>query len=141
MLTGVVSRAVRQFVTNEAGVISVLLVDDQAKVRQGLRMRLAMEADLSVLGEAADGHSALALALELRPDVVVMDLEMPGMDGITATAALGARCPGTAVVILSMHADQTTRLRALEAGAAAFVEKRASGPALLEAIRRAAGAQ
>jgi DNA-binding NarL/FixJ family response regulator len=120
------------------GVITVLLVDDQVGVRRGLRMRLALEPDLAVVGEAPDGATAVTRAAALRPDVVVMDVAMPGMDGIAATVALRRAAPASAVVILSLHGDATTRARAVDAGAAAFVEKQAAGPALPAAIRRAA---
>lgn len=118
--------------------IRVMLVDDQPAVRQGLRMRLALESDLTVVGEAGDGAAALTLAEEQRPDLVVMDLEMPVMDGITATEELRRRAPGSAVVILSIHEDSQMRARAEAAGAAAFVAKHEGPEALIEALRRAA---
>lgn len=119
------------------GMVTVLLVDDQPTVRQGLRMRLALEDDLVVVGEAGDGMSALQQAVVLRPNVVVMDLTMPRLDGIAATLALGELGIKTAVVVLSIHEDMASRARALAAGAAFFVEKDASVDVLLEAIRRA----
>ena len=118
---------------------TVLLVDDQVSVRRGLRMRLALEPDLSIVGEAPDGATAIQLVAALRPDVVLMDIEMPGMDGITAAAALRAVAPECAVVMLSLHGDRATRARAEAAGAVAFVEKQAAEPVLLTAIRAAAG--
>jgi DNA-binding NarL/FixJ family response regulator len=118
--------------------ISVLLVDDEPTVRYGLRMRLALEADLTVVGEAADGIEALDQARALAPSVVLMDIEMPHMDGIEATRALLEQYPGTAVVVLSMHDDAATQSRAREAGAAAFVAKHSIDRALLDAIRSAA---
>ncbi len=101
-------------------------------------MRLALEPDLKTVGEASNGLEALAAVRRLRPDVVVMDLDMPHMDGITATETLARMAPNTAVVILSIHDDITTRRRAQAAGAAAFVAKQAGDLALLEAIRQAA---
>ncbi len=116
--------------------ISIVLVDDQATVRRGLRMRLTMEADIEVVGEAGSGEAALRLVRSLSPDVVLMDVEMPGMDGIDATAALRAAAPQVAVVILSLYDDARTRARAREAGAAAFVAKHQAKTTLLTTIRR-----
>jgi DNA-binding NarL/FixJ family response regulator len=119
-------------------VITLLVVDDQPSVRRGLRMRLALEPDLKTLGEASNGLEALAAVSQLHPDIVVMDVDMPQMDGITATAKLAAVAPRTAVVILSIHDDTATRQRARAAGAVAFVAKQAGDLALLEAIHQAA---
>ena len=117
---------------------TLLLVDDQPAVRLGLRMRLRLEPDLIVIGDAGDGQAALVLAMAQHPDVVVLDLEMPGMDGIATTLALRSAAASGAVVILSIHNDTTSRNRALAAGATAFVEKTGGIEPLLEAIRRAA---
>jgi len=119
-------------------VITLLVVDDQPSVRRGLRMRLALESDLKTLGEASNGLEALAAVRQLHPDIVVMDVDMPQMDGITATAKLAAVAPRTAVIILSIHDDTGTRQRARAAGAVAFVAKQAGDVALLEAIHQAA---
>jgi DNA-binding NarL/FixJ family response regulator len=121
--------------------IRLLLVDDQPAVRRGLRMRLALEADFLVAGEAEDGVSALALMSELRPDVVVMDAQMPRMDGIIATVALRAAFPEAAVVILSLHDDVATRKQAAAAGATAFLSKHAADTALVDVLRRAVARQ
>ncbi len=118
--------------------IKLLLVDDQAAVRQGLRMRLALEPDVTVIGEAGDGAAALALARDQRPDVVLMDLEMPVMDGFAATAALRASDSPSAVVVLSLHDDAVTKAKARAAGAVAFVSKREASEELVAAIRHAA---
>ncbi len=118
--------------------IKLLLVDDQPTVRQGLRMRLTLEPDLTVVGEASTAEEALALVQSLAPDIVLMDVEMPGMDGIAATAAVSASARQSAVVILSIHDDALTRARAQAAGAVAFVEKRGKTEELLAAIRQAA---
>ena len=119
--------------------IRVLLVDDQAVVRRALRVRFHLEPDLQVVGEASTGSEALTLAQTLTPDVVLMDIEMPEMDGIQATAALRRVVPQSAVVILSIYDDTQTRGRAQAAGAFAFVEKRGATDSLLAAIRQAAG--
>ena len=119
-------------------VIRLLLVDDQPQVRRGLAMRLALEADVMVVGECGDAESAIGLARSLDPDVIIMDVELPGMDGIDATRGLRLALPRTAIVMLSLHDDCETVARATAAGAAAFVAKhRMEGP-LLAAIRDAA---
>ena len=118
--------------------IRVLLVDDQPIVRRGLRVRFRLEPDLQVVGEASTGTEALTLAQTLTPDVVLMDIQMPEMDGIAATAALRRVVPQSAVVILSIANDTQTRAQAQAAGAVAFVEKRGATDSLLAAIRQAA---
>jgi DNA-binding NarL/FixJ family response regulator len=125
--------------TDEVQVIRVLLVDDQAAVRRTLWVRFHLEPDLEVVGEASTGTEALTLAQTLTPDVVVMDIEMPQMDGIAATAAMLRAVPQSVVVILSIHDDAQTRRRAQAAGAVAFVEKHGATDALLSVIRLAAG--
>jgi DNA-binding NarL/FixJ family response regulator len=118
--------------------IEVLLVDDEPSILRGLRMRLGLESDICVVGEAADGYTAVDMASRLSPDVVLMDVNMPVMDGIAATRELATRAPGSAVVILSMHDDHDTADRALAAGAVAFIAKQQIDNALLAAIRAAA---
>lgn len=118
--------------------VRLLLVDDQPAVRRGLRIWLSLEPDLEVVGEASDGSEAISLTQALRPDVVLMDVEMPGMDGISGTAALRSLAPQSAVVILTLHDDAATRTRAREAGAAAFVAKHRMEETLLAEIRRVA---
>ncbi len=117
--------------------IRVLLVDDQPAVRQGLRIRLILEPDVEVVGEAGDGAEAISLAQSLRPDVILMDVRMPGMDGISTARTLRAVAPESAVVILSFYDDVRTRARAEEAGVTAFVAKHKVEETLLAAIRRA----
>lgn len=94
-----------------------------------------MEPDIVVIGEANNGEQALELAHELSPDIVLMDVEMPGMDGISATAALHANTSHAAVVMISIHDDAQTRARAQAAGAVAFVEKSGTLEVLLTTIR------
>jgi DNA-binding NarL/FixJ family response regulator len=124
---------------DEDNMIRVLLVDDQPVVRRGLRVRFQLEPDMQVIGEASTGSEALTLAQILTPDVVLMDIEMPDMDGIEATVALRTVVPQSVVVILSIHTDRQTRMKAQAAGAFAFVEKRGTTDILLAAIRQAAG--
>jgi DNA-binding NarL/FixJ family response regulator len=119
-----------------AAAIKVLLVDDQDLLRQGLKMWMALASDIQIIGEASDGQVALRLASELHPDVVVMDIEMPRLDGISATAALHAATPEVAVIMLSIYGDPAIRAKALAAGAAAFIEKTGGALPLLDAIRR-----
>ncbi len=102
-------------------------------------MRLALEPDITVVGEAADGPSAVRMAADLVPDAVIMDVGMPGADGIEAAAAIRAAAPDTQVVILTIHDDPNTRGRAQMAGAAAFVVKQKCGGDLIAAVRRVAG--
>ena len=118
--------------------IKVLLVDDHTMVRRGLRMRLGLEPDVEIVGEARDGREALSLVQSLAPDVVVMDVALTDLDGIAITRRICELAPRTAVVMLSLYGDRATQAHAREAGAAAFVEKRAGAGDLLVEIRRAA---
>lgn len=125
-------------IEKEEPMIRLLIVDDQATVRLGLHMRLALEPDIIIVGEAGDGASAVTLAEELQPDIVVMDVEMPHVDGIAATAALRTCAHPCAVVLLSIHDDAATQAQATAAGATAFVAKHDSEATLLTAVRCAA---
>jgi DNA-binding NarL/FixJ family response regulator len=118
--------------------LRLLIVDDEPAVRKGLQMRFASETDLVVVGEATSGEEALVMVGALRPDVVLMDVELPRMDGIEATRALHTTFPRLPVVMLSVHDDKQTQGRALTAGAFRFVTKRGSNGELLAAIRSAA---
>jgi DNA-binding NarL/FixJ family response regulator len=115
--------------------IRVLIVDDLPDVRRALRMRLETEPDIEVAGEAGDGDAALALARDLLPDAVLMDLVMPGADGLTATAAISRALPHCAVIIVSLYDDSDNRARALAAGASDFTSKHDSRD-LVATIRR-----
>ena len=103
--------------------IRVLLADDHTIVREGLRALLAEESDFEVVGEASDGREAVALVEELAPDVVVMDLAMPKLNGVDATARIRKACPDTQVVVLSMHATAAHVRPALRAGARGYLVK------------------
>ncbi|MBN9658691.1 MAG: response regulator transcription factor [Acidobacteria bacterium] len=115
--------------------IQVLLVDDHGVVRKGLRFLLEQEADLAVAGEAADGREAVRLAKELTPQVIVMDIAMPQLNGIDATAQIVKQNPAIGVLILSMHNDEAYLLRALECGARGFLLKDNAEEDLVRAIR------
>jgi DNA-binding NarL/FixJ family response regulator len=115
-----------------------VVADDHAMVRRGLALLLGAEADLRVVGEAADGEQAIALALDLRPDVVVMDVAMPVKDGAEATREIKLARPEIAVVALTGYDDPEQVARLLEAGAGGFLVKGASGAELAEAVRAVA---
>lgn len=121
--------------------IRLLLVDDQAAIRKGLRMRLSLEPDMVVVGEAGDGVEALQIVYEWQPDVVVMDIAMPRMDGLAAAEVLRTIAPTCPIVVLTLHDNAATRERARQAGVAAFVSKQSGDMDLLTAIRRVAAAR
>lgn len=115
-------------------VLRVLLVDDHAMVRSGFRMMLSVEEDLEVVGEAADGMSAVIAAREHRPDVILMDVQMPGMDGIEATRRVVAEDLGRVVILTTFDRDDYL-FDALDAGASGFMLKNAEPEQLVEAVR------
>ena len=121
--------------------IRILLADDHAVVRRGLRMLLSTEPDFEVVGEAADGAEALRLARELKPDVVLMDLLMPIMDGIAATRAIRTELPDTEVVALTSVLEDGSVVAAVRAGAINYILKTTDAPELFGAIRTAAAGQ
>jgi DNA-binding NarL/FixJ family response regulator len=121
--------------------ISVLLVDDHSLVRRGFRRMLEDEADLTVVGEAGDGAEAVRLAQELKPDVIVMDCAMPGMSGLIATRQILATSPKQAILMLSMHSEETLVRQALDAGAKGYVLKNAVDLELPSAIRKVAAGE
>ncbi len=115
--------------------IHVLLVDDHAILREGLRALLSYYDDIEVVGEAQDGAESLVRVRELQPDVVLMDIAMPGMNGLEATRLIREQHPQTRVLILTQHEDPQYVLPLLEAGASGFVTKRALGNDLITALR------
>jgi two-component system response regulator NreC len=121
--------------------ISVLLVDDHALVRKGFRRILEDETDITVVGEAGDGASAITLADELFPKVIVMDCAMPGMNGLEATRQILAKHPRALVLMLSMHPEETLVRQALDAGARGYVLKNAVDLELGAAVRRVANGE
>jgi len=121
--------------------IRVLLVDDQSLLRLGFAMILAAEPDIAVAGEAADGATAVAMTAALHPDVVLMDVRMPGMDGIRATAAITAAAPASKVLILTTFDLDEYVFAGLKAGASGFLLKDAPPAELLTAIRTVAGGE
>jgi DNA-binding NarL/FixJ family response regulator len=124
-----------------AAKISVLLVDDHSLVRRGFRRMLEDESDLVVVGEAGSGEEAIRLAKSLKPDVIVMDCALPGASGLVATRKILEAIPETAVLMLSMHSEDTLVRQALDAGARGYVLKSAVDLELAAAIRRVAAGE
>jgi len=115
--------------------IRILLADDHTVVRKGLRLLLESHEGFQVIADAADGREAVALAEQHRPDVVVMDIAMPTLNGIEAARQIGAALPQTAIVILSMHSDEAYVLKALKAGARAYLLKDSAEHDLINAVK------
>jgi len=115
--------------------ICILLADDHTLVRSGIRALLEAEPDFSVVGEAEDGRSAVTLVCQLKPDVVLMDIAMPLLNGLEATRQLKQQCPETRVLVLSMHDNEEYIRQALEAGAMGYILKDAATRDLTSAIR------
>lgn len=115
--------------------IRILLADDHTVVRKGLRLLLETQPDFSVIADAADGREAVALAEKLSPDVVVMDVAMPTLNGIEAARQITGKQPQTAVVFLSMHSDEGYVLKALKAGARAYLLKDSAEYDLINAVK------
>ncbi len=116
--------------------ITLLLIEDQTLMRQGLRTLLELEPGMSVIGEAADGESGVRQALALRPDVVLMDVQMPGLNGVEATAAICAAWPAARVIILTTFDRDDYVFQAIRAGAMGYLLKDAPADELMRTIRR-----
>ena len=118
--------------------LRVLLADDHVTVRHGLKLLVDSQADMTVISEASDGNAAMQSALALKPDVIVMDISMPGMNGLAATRALKKQQPSIAIVTLTRHGDDAYVQELLRAGVSGYVLKQSAPSELLQAIRAAA---
>jgi two-component system response regulator NreC len=118
--------------------LRILLADDHVTVRHGLKLLIESQPDMKVIFEASDGRSAVEKALELKPDVIVMDISMPGMNGLLATRTLKERQPNAAIITLTRHGDDAYLQELLRAGVAGYVLKQSAPAELLQAIRAAA---
>ncbi len=121
--------------------ITCLIVDDHEVVREGLRLSLSRAPHIRVVGEAADGKAAIDLAERRRPDVVVMDVRMPGMDGLDATKELTQKIPEVAVLIFTAYSERSLLARGLESGAKGYILKEAPHDTLVRAIEKVAGGE
>lgn len=115
--------------------VRIIIADDHAVVREGLRMILESLSDMVVVGEARNGHEALVQAELLKPDVIIMDIAMPELNGIEATRLISERFPATRVIILSMHQNNEHVFRAMKAGARAYLLKEFAGFSVVNAVR------
>src|SRR5271165_2472078 len=120
---------------SQAGRIRILIAEDQALVRRGTTVLLSMEPDMQVVGQACDGVEAVAMALELKPDVVLMDLHMPRLGGVAATREITRSLPGTQVLVLTTLNDDETVFEAVRAGALGYLLKDVTEQELLDTIR------
>jgi two-component system response regulator NreC len=118
--------------------VRILIADDHGVLRAGLRALLNAEPDLQVVGEAGDGWEALRLAAELQPDLMLMDISMPGLDGLEATRLLRRRHPRLRILLLTLHEEEDLVREAIEAGASGYIVKRAAESELLGAVRAVA---
>jgi DNA-binding NarL/FixJ family response regulator len=118
--------------------IRVLLAEDHQLVREGLKLLVDNQPDMETIGDASDGRAAVRLAEQLRPDVVIMDVSMPGMNGLRATETLTQSCPGTKVLVLTRHTDEGFVHQLLRAGASGYVVKQSAPAELLAAVRAVA---
>ncbi len=114
--------------------VSILIADDHGVLRAGLRSLLAAEPNFKVVGEAADGHETVRVTQELCPDLILLDISMPGLDGIEVTKIIKAKLPKTQILMLTAHEDHALLIEAIRAGASGYVVKRAVEPELTSAI-------
>ncbi len=136
LVTAIVARPyARRGISMGSETIRIVLVDDHAMVREGLRLLLRTAPAIAVVGEAADGAAAVDLAQRVTPDIVVLDLDMPGGDGLAAVRELGRTMPSVRALILTVHPEHERLLPLLEAGARGYLTKEAASRDLLEAIR------
>jgi two-component system response regulator NreC len=115
--------------------VSIVLADDHVVMRSGLRLILERQSDFAVVGEASEGREAVAIVQRLSPNIAVLDISMPVLNGIEAAKRISESCPKTAVMILSMHVDESYILRALKAGARGYLLKDSAEADLIQAIR------
>lgn len=127
--------------SNASDVTSVLIVDDHPLLREGVAAVLEAETDIVVVGEARDGAEAVALFGQLRPDIVLMDLQMPGMDGVDAIGIIKAQAPDARIIVLTTYAGDVRALRALKAGASGYLLKSGLRRELIDTIRTVRGGQ
>mgnify|MGYP003287433421 CR=1 FL=1 len=127
--------------TAEKREIACLIVDDHEVVREGLRLSLSRAPHIRIVGEASDGESAIALAERRRPDVVIMDIRMPGMDGLEATKELSRKAPEIAVLVFTAYSERSLLGRGLESGAKGYILKEAPHGTLLRAIEKVANGE
>ncbi len=118
-----------------AGRIRVLIADDHALLREGIRALLSLAADIEIVGDASDGREAIEKCVALDPDVVLMDVAMPGLGGLEATLEIRKRCPRTLILVLTQYDDREYVTRFLKAGVSGYVLKKAAGSELASAIR------
>ena len=115
--------------------IRVLIADDHAVLRSGLKVLLQTQAGIEVVGEAGDGHEAISKTAEFRPDVLLLDITMPGLGGLDALKMIKEKMPSTVILVLTMHEDEGYLLQALKMGASGYIPKKAADNELINAIR------
>jgi DNA-binding NarL/FixJ family response regulator len=125
--------------SERAAPLRILLADDHVTVRHGLKLLIEAQPDMKVISEASDGKTAMQNALALKPDVIIMDISMPGMNGLAATRALKQKQPNVIIVTLTRHGDDAYVQELLRAGVAGYVLKQSAPNELIQAIRAAAG--